>query len=268
MQTPGNIKEGMKIKMFKVRDFYEYINRIAPFSTALSFDNAGFLAGAPEKEVKTVLLSLDIPSYVADEASEKHIDLVISHHPVIFEPLKKVTPAESVYHLIANNIAAICAHTNLDVAQGGVNDVLCEKVGLSDISGFSPEGEENVGRIGFLSEDLPVSDFAAFLKQTLNASCVQFTDSGKPVRKIAVVSGAGGGYSADALRCDCDTLLTGEAKYNYFIEAKERGINLLAAGHYATENPVLFALKTRLEKEFPGVDFIISETNTQLPESV
>lgn len=254
--------------MATVQDFYREIDSFAPFSSALPFDNPGLLVGDPEKEVKTVLLSLDIPVYVAREAAQKKVDLVISHHPVIFDPMKAVLPSHSVYHLIQNGVAAICAHTNLDAADGGVNDVLCRTIGLSDCSYFSPSGEINIGRIGTLSSSMSVRDFALSVKQKLGADHIDFADAGRPVRKIAVVSGSGGEAFKEALLFGCDTFLTGESKYHYYAEAVDRGINLIAAGHYATENPVIFSLKERLEERFQDVRFLVSETNVQLPFSV
>ena len=254
--------------MVQVQDFYRFIDSFAPFSSALSFDNPGLLAGDPEKEVKTVLLSLDIPVYVALEAAERGSDLVISHHPVIFHPLRCLTPEESAYHLVRNGIAAICAHTNLDAADGGVNDVLCEKTGLSDISYFSPEGEPQIGRIGYFPGELSARDFALLVKEKLGSNRVDFADAGRKVRKIAVVSGSGGEYLFEAQRQGCDTLLTGEAKYHHFPEAVERGVNLIAAGHYATENPVIDMLKKAVETQFPEIVFLVSERNLPLPFSV
>lgn len=254
--------------MVQVQDFYCFIDGFAPFSSALSFDNPGLLAGDPEKEVKTVLLSLDIPVYVALEAAELGADLVISHHPVIFHPLRCLTPEESIYHLVRNGIAAICAHTNLDAADGGVNDVLCEKSGLSDISYFSPEGEPKIGRIGYFPGELSARDFALSVKEKLSSNRVDFADAGRKVRKIAVVSGSGGEYLLEAKRQGCDTLLTGEAKYHHFPEAVDQGVNLIAAGHYATENPVISVLKKTLKTQFPEITFWVSERNLPLPFSV
>ena len=176
----------------KLIDLVSALDAHAPFSSALSFDNAGILCGDPQREIHRVLLSLDVTNEVIAEARAMGADLILTHHPALFTPQKKFSPSDRVYQLIESGIAAVAAHTNLDMAQGGVNDVLARAVGLTAISLWSGDDPAFVSRCGILSESLPVASFAARVKTALNANCVRFSDGGKPVRKVALCGGSGG----------------------------------------------------------------------------
>ena len=239
--------------MITVNDIYEYIDSFAPFSSALSFDNVGTLVGNRTGEVKKIVCTLDITKDAVLYAEKMGADLIISHHPVIFDPLKSVCSDDVVYSLCSKGINAICAHTNLDAAAGGVNDVLCSLLELKNVKAFEPE---NIARIG----DTSNGSLAELLNTTiikLGLTSVHYVDCGKTPKKIAVIGGSGGGYIDEVISAGADTLITGEMKHNQFIEAKAKGLNIIVAGHFATEYPVIPVLADKISKRFESVSVYV-----------
>ena len=162
--------------------------------------------------------------------------------------------------LLQYSISAICMHTNLDCAAGGVNDVLLQRLGLSAQGGL---GEQALGRIGLCGQGMTAQAFARFVKQCLGCRVVRFVDGGRPVHRVAVVGGSGGDFVGEALEAGCDTLVTADVKHHEFLEAAERGLTLLDAGHYHTERPVLEAVRAFLEKRHPELTLVPSDTLVQ-----
>lgn len=243
-----------------VNDLYMYINSFAPFDVRWSRDNVGILVGSGESECRKVLLALDITAGTVEEAEKKSADTVISHHPVIFNPLRSLDRTSPVYHLARRGISALCAHTNLDYAAGGVNDVLISLCGVEGETEVLYDGDGlPCGRVGQLDRASDVRSYAGFLKKRLGAALIRFSDPVSDVSRLAAVGGAGAEYMLAAKRSGCDTLVTGEAKYNDFIDAAHIGVNLIEAGHFATENPVIPELARRLSAQFPDVEFIVSD---------
>ena len=161
--------------MSTVFDLYSAIDQFAPFSLSMDFDNTGILVGDRHQPVSKVLLALDCTMDVVNYAKEIGAQLIITHHPVIFHPIKRVNEDSVVYHLIRSQIAVISAHTNLDIAEGGVNDVLAQAIGLQNISGLElldPAAQSYLGRIGTLSNSISASEFAALVKESLHACSV------------------------------------------------------------------------------------------------
>ena len=250
--------------MTTVSDIYSVLCRIAPPELQLGFDNAGFLVGHGGAELKTVLLSLDITGEVIDEAIETGAQLIVSHHPVIFRPLRSVTAEGEgalVLRLIENSIAAICMHTNLDIADGGVNDVLLEKLGAVSEGVLDDEG---CGRFGVLKEPMSMPAFLSFCKDRLHVNALRYVDAGKPVRRLAVMGGAGGDAMRDALARGCDTYVTADVKYHQFLDAAELGLNLIDADHFCTENPVMPVLAEKLRAAFPELTILLSQRHRQI----
>ena len=260
--------------MATVKDIYGAIDRWAPFSTQMDFDNSGFLVGRGNREVTKVLVALDITGSVIEEAEKLGAQLIVAHHPVIFRPLKSVTDGdftgENVLALAEKGIAAICAHTNLDAAQGGVNCALARKLELSEIGQLHPDGvdeqgrEYGIGRVGNPHvQGMSVEEYALFVKEKLGTSSVRFVDTGKRVNKVAVGGGSCADMMVDALAKGCDTFVTADVKYNLYLEAKQLGINLMDAGHYATENVVCAPMVDYLREQFPDVEVILSEVHRE-----
>lgn len=259
--------------MRTVKDIFDYLNTLAPVGLKMSFDNVGILAGSEKAQVKKCLLALDITDDVIDEAVSMGADLIVSHHPLIFHELKSVVAEDLVgrkmIKLIKNNISAVCMHTNLDIAQGGVNDALMSALG-GCVSGFlEPCGMDadgapvGCGRIGELPESIELQRFLQICKNTLHVNGLRYHDAGRPVKKLAVMGGSGGDCIALAKSLGCDTYVTADIKYNGFLDAKELGINLIDADHFCTENVVIPVLHEKLSAEFDDVDFSISSVHRQ-----
>lgn len=249
-----------------VKDILALIDRWAPFEIQMSFDNAGFLVGHGEQRVQKVLVSLDITQEVIDEAKALGAELIVSHHPVIFHPVKSMTDQEPVgsklLALAESGIAAICAHTNLDAAVGGVNDCLARAVGLMEIGQLCQDGTDRngspygIGRVGVLAggAEQALPRYAAQVKAALGANGVRYVDAGRPVRKVAVGGGACADMIGDAIAKGCDTFVTSDVKYDGFLNAKALGINLIDAGHFPTENVVIPVLAEYLRERLPETE--------------
>ena len=207
------------------------------------------------RPVGRVLTCLDITGPVVREAQEKGCDLVVSHHPVIFRPLKALQEGQVPCLLLKAGISAICMHTNLDAAPGGVNDTLAQWMGLREVEPFA----EGMGRIGWI-EEMSAHQLAQETARILHAR-VQWADGGKPIRRLALITGSGGSMLEDAIRAGADALLTGEASHHAALDALAAGVTLVAAGHYATEFPVAQTLATRLGDRFRDLEVLVSETD-------
>lgn len=239
----------------KISNVYNYIDAIAPFDTQMSFDNAGLLVGDKSAAFEKALLALDITPAVVQEAVEKGCALIISHHPVIFQPIKKCLCDSVPYLLAKHNLTAICAHTNWDKAVGGVNDTLCAALGIN-CKGVAQCNDEF--RIGTLEKAISAKEFAALVAKKLNTA-VRLTCPERTVKTIAVCGGAGSDYYAEAAASGADMLLTGEVKHHEFLAADALGFCLAAAGHYETEVLAMNALADKLQTMFPRSQFYVSE---------
>lgn len=251
--------------MTTVRQVYEAMQAIAPLELAESWDNPGLLVDCGGT-VHRVLTALDITPEVVAEAAAKQCEMIVSHHPVIFDPLKRLGPQDVPFQLVRAGISAICMHTNLDAAAGGVNEVLADIFGMQDPEPFAG----GCGRVGSI-EPITVPQLARKAQQELAARCnapdagpavqVKFADTGKPVQRLAVISGAGGSLFEEALAVGADCLLTGEANHHHACDAKRLGLSLIVAGHYATEFPVTAAVAEKLRAALPGVEVLVSTAN-------
>lgn len=240
----------------KIQDILLYLERIAPLSAAEEWDNSGLLTGDKEKAVTRVLLSLDITPEVVREAKEKGCELIVSHHPVIFDPLRRIEPGTAVALLVKNDIAAICMHTNLDRAEKGVNACLAQALSLKETTLY-PEEFLCVGKP---DHPMTAKDFARLIKEKLGAPSVRFTDSEKLIETVAVSSGGGGEGVALYEKFGFDAFVTGELKHHLYLYAKEHGIAAFDAGHFSTEDVVTEPLRQTLSERFPEDEFFKSET--------
>lgn len=261
--------------MATVREIYQYLDGLAPFSLQMDFDNAGFLVGRGDRQVTRLLVSLDITEEVVAEAAELGCQLIVSHHPVIFFPAKSITDADptgrTLLALAERQIAAVCAHTNLDAVHGGVNDALAQKLGLVQIEQLKQDGVDasgrpyGIGRVGNTAGvPMYAPAFAAFVKEALGANGVRYVDARRPVRRVAVGGGACADILKDALAMGCDTFVTADVKYNGFLDAKALGVNLIDAGHYPTEQVVVPVLAKWLESGFPKVEVLTTQRHKEV----
>lgn len=241
--------------MTTVREIESFLYGWAPRELAESWDNVGLLVGDPEAAVERVLVALDITPQVAEEALERGCQLIVAHHPVMncaWHPVQTVRADDrqgrTLTALLRGGVAAICMHTNLDAAEGGVNDCLAQKLGLS---GTIPLNEQKIGRIGTLSCEIPLEQFLHDVVKSLGCRGLRYRSGGRPVRRVAVGGGACGEYIPQALAQGCDTFVTSDLRYNDFLDTQ--GLNLIDAGHFPTEDVVCAEVVRRLQKAFPDI---------------
>lgn len=233
--------------MAKVKDFYGYLNSIAPFETQEDWDNSGMLVGDMNAEVKKAAVVLDITHEEIKKAKAIGADLIISHHPVIFNPIKSVTKGSVPYELVASSINALCCHTPLDIADGGTNDSLAELLGIEVTRTDDP-----ILRLGTV-EPTTAQELAGKIANILNTK-VRYADAGKTIKKIAICTGAG--CSLIEAAGEIDAFITGDASHHNFLDCVQAGITLIAAGHYETEIIVVPVLVKKLQAQFPDIEII------------
>lgn len=248
-----------------VGEIEQAIFEIAPRECAQDWDNIGLLVGKPDREVQKVLVALDITESVVEEAHRWGADLIVSHHPVIFHEQKSVTDRDvvgrRVLALIEYGISAICMHTNLDCAEGGVNDVLAQALGIREPERFTGEG---VGRCGWRAEPMALPDFVQLVSRTLNCNGVRYADAGRPVHRVAVGGGACGEFEEAAIAAGCDTFVTSDLSYHQFVDAGSKGINLIDAGHFPTEDLICGEVIGYLAQRFPGLQIQKSASHREV----
>ena len=258
------MKNGCKSE--KISEIYGFLDSLYPFAAQEKWDNSGLLVENQSGEADTVVLALDISNSVVNEAACKSADLVISHHPVIFEPLKRIDLKNPVHTLIFTDVAAICMHTNLDIAEGGTNGVILRKMQERFKLSGEPEpfeelgGGSSLGWIVELPEAVSAEEIAAGLKEIFGCEYVRMSgDRQWKLRRIAICSGSGGSMLGLAIEKNCDALVTGDVKHDVWIDANNRGFSLFDCGHFHTENLVLPELRRVLEEKFPQLDVEITE---------
>ena len=241
----------------RINDIYNYIDTIAPFATQCEWDNSGMLIGDGSACVSRVLVCLDATRRAIEKAAELGCELIVTHHPIIFRPIKGIPAQSAVYDLIRGGMSVICAHTNLDAAAQGVNLRLAEALGLEDIHIIE---NMEMGFGGVLSEPLDRSDFVKYVGDKLGTVC-RASVCDRPIRRVAVIGGAAGDMAQEAFALGYDAFVTGEVKHHEFIAAAEYGCCVVAAGHYETEDVVTEPLRDMLAAQFGGVEFLTYHEN-------
>ncbi len=256
--------------MATVNDILKVIEtEIAPRSMKMDWDNVGLNVGRRDKDVKKLLVALDPFAHVCQEAKDFGADLLVTHHVLIFRPgfvTDATAQGRNTLFLIENGIAHINAHTNLDLAPGGVNACLAARLGMENVQILNPMGTDEAGREwGLLRrgtvQEQPLAAFLGHVKEVLGCEGLRYVDAGKPVHKVACGGGSCCDEMLEAADAGCDTFVTSDAKYNDFWDACDLGLNLIDAGHFYTENPVTAYLAARLSAAFPEVEVKISETH-------
>ena len=254
--------------MRTVHEIEQALYEMAPRELAFGWDNVGQLLGDPNQKVEKVLVALDITEAVADEALEKGCQLIVAHHPVMnckWLPVQTVrtdTPqGHLLLKLLLNNVGAICMHTNLDAADGGVNDCLAKALQLQEPGPLGRE-EEKLCRMGSLKEPMQLEEFVKFVSKSLGCNGVRYAGAGKTVCRVAVGGGSCGNSQDAVIAAGCDTFVTSDLGYHDFLDAAGKGINLIDAGHFPTENPVVPVLAEKIAAAFPEIEVKISETHT------
>ncbi len=240
---------------------YKFLEQALPRSLSADWDNDG-LACCPVQHhpVRRVLVALDATEAVVDRAVGEGFDLLVTHHPLVFKGVKELTPAANVprklIKLIRGGVAAMSFHTRLDTVKGGVNDLLCERLGLQDALPFGPEGEIPCGRIGKLATTMSAEDFADTVCRALHVPGVLLAGSGE-VGTVAVLGGEGGDFVEAAMHAGADLFLAGRIGYHRVLDAAEQGLCLIEAGHHATEVPVCEKLAELLRSADPTLEIEI-----------
>ncbi len=252
-----------------VGEVLNYINELAPFKYAEVWDNVGLMLGSRKCEVRKIMVCMDVTSKTIKESIDKGADLIVSHHPFLFSKLKSVDfdsmTGQRILHLIKNDINVISAHTNLDVAIGGVNDTFAEAVGLTEcdkLKSYIPEGlssDMGLGKVGILPKELPFDQFVSYIKKNLDIQNLRIIGAQPAtVKKVATFCGSFDGDIESVKRHSVDLLLTGDVKYHTALDAREMGLCVLDVGHFASERIILARLKSLLKNRFDKVEIVCS----------
>ena len=238
--------------MVKIKEIYDYIDSFAPFSSAAGFDNSGLIIGSKNKEIEKLIVCLDVTSEIIDEAKRIGAGLIISHHPVIFNPIKRIEENAIPYKAIENGIAILSAHTNIDVCPVGTSALMCRLLGLENVE---PIDEDGFLLMGELSSEKNEDEFFCLVKSAFETT-VKAAPMKKNVKRVAVCAGSGGSFLDLAISKGADALVTGDVKHDKFISAVDRGVLLIDAGHEATEIVYISFLRELLEEQFPNIEII------------
>lgn len=246
----------------------------APLHWAEEWDNVGLLLGDTSQDVKKVLVALDATDAVVREALHESYDFIICHHPLIYDPLKKITSetvqGRKLLTLLRAGIGLYCAHTNLDKAPGGVNDCLFAKLNFCEDIAPLVDGDSDIPGLGLVTDlpaPMPLSDFVLHVKNSLSLADIRY--SGNPeaiVRRVGLCAGDASNprYWQAALEKDCDAFITGDIRYHGAQDAREAGMALVDISHYAGEAFVIEAIVRRLREaaKAAGREIIIEATKT------
>ena len=249
MKIRESTEQKVSHTMATAKELYSFLDSIFPKSLSCAWDNDGAMCMSdPEREVKRVLVALDITMGAVDYAIDNGFDVIVSHHPLIFTPMRSINGCDVksrvITKLMRNGISAFSFHTRLDAANGGVNDMLCEVLGIQNAEPFVLGGE-SLARVGTI-EPISGKELALLVKEKLSCDGVSYTCPDKMVSKVVLVGGAGKDFIDAALDSFADALITGEVSYNAAIDAADSGLCLICAGHFFTENPVLASLEKQI----------------------
>ncbi|MDB4637505.1 MAG: Nif3-like dinuclear metal center hexameric protein [Planctomycetaceae bacterium] len=265
--------------MARFTNFLETLSNLAPLELAEEWDNVGLIVGRTGDKIERVMTCLTLTADVAEEAIKNHIDVIVTHHPIIFRPRQEITfdseEGALLIRLIQANIAVYSPHTAYDSAKLGINAQLAELFELVDVTPIRPVTDNMVakyprlkglgsGRIGTLPREMTLSDLASLAGQKLPTGAgVQFVGEGnRLVSKVGIACGSAAEFQGDARRLGADVLITGEARFHACLEARSAGISLVIAGHYATERPALETLARLIEQNCQGLSVTSSQTES------
>ncbi|SFC63245.1 Nif3-like dinuclear metal center hexameric protein [Clostridium uliginosum] len=254
--------------MNTVKDISKAIEKRAPKFLKEDYDNVGLMVGDQNKEVKSILLALDCTNKVLKEGIDNKVDLIITHHPLIFKKPKNIIQGdllgEKVINLIKNDISLYSCHTNLDSAKLGINETVVEILGFnsdqiietSSIKGFEDSG---IGRIVKLENKIQLTDIINTIKSKLNINHMRVVEGNNKVSTLAIINGSGQDLFNKAKECGADCIITGDTTYHFASDFKEMGISIIDAGHFSTEWIAYLKSLEFLKEEFKDIEFIISE---------
>lgn len=236
----------------QILELIEKLNEKYPFELQEDWDNSGLQIGNPETELKGLVLSLDLEEGAIDLAINEKANLIITHHPYLFNPTKSIDFRDSFYNrlrrCIKNDITVFAFHTNLDIGRGGVNDNLAQILGLRNIESLEKGKELGLGRLGTIDKQ-PAYKFLKEAKEKLGASgIVIYGNYDKMIEKVALCGGAGSSLIEDAISQSCDLMITGDVKYHEAMDLSNKGIIIGDIGHFASENHIIYKLQSEIEE--------------------
>ena len=251
----------------KISNVMKILNEWAPEADAQEWDNVGLLVGSEEDELTGILVALDVTTAIANEAKDSGLNLIITHHPIIFSPLyslrKDEYPASVIVQLIKNDLSLYTMHTNLDIAEAGVNETLAEKLNLKQIKPFDDSELGALCRIGELQSEVRMDDFLKELKSVLKVESLTYKgDTGQLIKTVALCSGAGGSFIETAVKMNADVFVSSDFKHSNWLEAGDR-IALVNAGHFESEEIVLDSIIDKLGRRMDGVDISIRRAKSE-----
>lgn len=244
-------------------EIIRYLENKFPPETAYDWDNSGLQVGTLNSKASKVLISLDVTKEVVKEAIQNKVDLIISHHPLMFKAMQNIVfdspKGWMIKNLIKHNISVYSAHTNFDQGDGGMNDVLAEKIGIKDATLM--DEVDNIGRFGKI-EPTPFRDFAYHIKKVFNLANIKVVGrDDRLIKMVGVSGGSGSHHMYAAKRKNCDVYITGDVTYHTALDAEQLGITIIDVGHHI-EIVFVEAMIKILKKEFSEVDFIASKIDT------
>lgn len=254
----------------KIKEVLSALERFAPLPLQEGWDNAGLQVGLTEAEVSGALLCLDVNERIIDEAVAKGLNLVVSHHPLLFRGLKTIGDGDyvqrTVMKAIRNGITVVSMHTNMDNARGGVNYKIAEKLGLTDVRFMAPKTVDGVeagsGVVGELPEEMAADDFVLMVKRVFGVECAMCNELlRRKIRRVAICGGAGDFLLDDAVRAGADAFITGEMHYHVYF-GREQQLQICVIGHYQSEQYTSEVFREVIEEACPGLPLHIAETCT------
>ena len=251
--------------MIKVNNIINEMELLAPTYLKEDFDNVGLMVGDKNKEVKKVLLALDCTLKVIEEAKKENVELIITHHPLIFKRPSSITTdtlqGKKIIELIKNDISLYSSHTNLDSVENGLNDTIVSILGFDNskiLEKNKRDDKAGLGRIVSLKESIQLEDLISKIKKSLNINNLRVVKGNDKVNKIAIINGSGQDFIGKAVALGADCIITGDTTYHFASDYKEMEISILDVGHFASEQITFFNVMENLKEKFKDVEFITS----------
>jgi dinuclear metal center YbgI/SA1388 family protein len=249
--------------MTKIAEICQYLNQYAPTAIAEAWDNVGLLVGDSQQAVDNIMTCLTVTPESVAEAVDQSAQLIVSHHPILFDPVRRVTAetttGQLLIDLIRGGVAVYSPHTGFDSAVNGINQMIARRLSLENIAPLNPFDDDSSspgsGRYGHLPKPVELDEFAAELKKHFSLQGLHVVgDTTDAVDKIAIACGSGGSFLHRAIELRCDTMLSGETNFHTCLEAKARGIRLILIGHFASERFAVEHLADELASVYPDLN--------------
>ena len=253
----------------KVKDIIKVIEEFAPLSIQEDWDNCGLCVGSPEDEVSSVILALDCTPSLVDEAVRCGADMIVTHHPLIFSGLKKISPEDqvglAVIKAVRAGISVYAAHTSADKVIRGVSGAMAARLGLENVRILSDEGDgTGLGVVGDLPVPLTADQALALVKERFSLPVVKASRPvGGMISRVAMCGGSGGSLIGEALRSGAQLYISGDISYhNYFTP---EGFMIMDIGHYESEIDIVDILFSLIKKNFPTFAVRIAQNSNSNP---